>query len=283
MQKYRIIHVVLICICILYSCKTEPSKSKLTQNSELKGITPPIQLKNGSTEIIIPDLFKGHPSIVKVISDSSLSPHYDEESDKIIITINQELSTQLANLKIQTLLGSYDLLLVAPLEKRVAFMLQDQRYNSVWLEGNFNGWATYEMHITHGGQWVTTLDLKPDKYEYYFLVDGVKKLDHSEQADSLAEFSYLDLNPQINSSNPNISNFQHSDNNWSVRITNSDVEFVYWNNLLIDHEKIDEQVSFQLPNQCFRDSSSSIRVYGSNRNSGSQALRIPLRFGQPIL
>ncbi|MDD5438762.1 MAG: helix-turn-helix domain-containing protein [Candidatus Omnitrophica bacterium] len=60
------------------------------------------------------------------------------------------------------------------IEKCVDFELMAPEAKKVSLTGSFNSWAKtgIEMAKSKAGLWKTTVNLKPGKYEYKFIVDG---------------------------------------------------------------------------------------------------------------
>ena len=60
------------------------------------------------------------------------------------------------------------------LEKDVPFEFYAPLAKEVSLAGTFNGWEALKCRLQKAGngQWRTTLQLKPGRYEYRFLVDG---------------------------------------------------------------------------------------------------------------
>jgi len=63
--------------------------------------------------------------------------------------------------------------------KRVNFSLLAPEAQNVSLAGNFNGWSTqaHPLKKSTKGKWKISIDLKPDRYEYRFLVDGIWRND----------------------------------------------------------------------------------------------------------
>jgi 1,4-alpha-glucan branching enzyme len=59
--------------------------------------------------------------------------------------------------------------------KQVDFMLSAPEAKTVVLAGDFNDWDTHSHPLKKDSKkkWKISLDLKPGKYEYRFLVDGV--------------------------------------------------------------------------------------------------------------
>jgi len=61
------------------------------------------------------------------------------------------------------------------LTRKVAFEFPSPEAKEVYLVGEFNNWDTQAnlMKKDRKGLWKTTLSLKPGRYEYRFLVDGI--------------------------------------------------------------------------------------------------------------
>ena len=59
--------------------------------------------------------------------------------------------------------------------KRVNFRLSAPEAQNVFLAGDFNGWDVHSHSLKKDskGMWKISIDLKPGKYEYRFIVDGV--------------------------------------------------------------------------------------------------------------
>jgi 1,4-alpha-glucan branching enzyme len=64
---------------------------------------------------------------------------------------------------------------MAEKKKRVNFSVYAPEAKSVYLVGSFNGWSLDADPMKEGnnGTWKKTKYLKPDTYEYKFVVDGV--------------------------------------------------------------------------------------------------------------
>jgi len=60
------------------------------------------------------------------------------------------------------------------IEKCVDFELMAPEAKKVYLTGSFNAWSKtgLEMSKSKAGLWKTSVNLKPGKYEYKFIVDG---------------------------------------------------------------------------------------------------------------
>jgi len=59
--------------------------------------------------------------------------------------------------------------------KRVNFRLSAPEAQNVFLAGDFNGWDVHSHPLKKDskGTWKISIDLKPGRYEYRFIVDGV--------------------------------------------------------------------------------------------------------------
>jgi hypothetical protein len=62
---------------------------------------------------------------------------------------------------------------LASARKKAVFHLFNATAVSVYVSGDFNGWAISPMNRREDGFWEATLDLAPGRYEYKFVVDGV--------------------------------------------------------------------------------------------------------------
>ena len=62
----------------------------------------------------------------------------------------------------------------APPRVKVAFVLPDRGAKQVSLSGDFNGWSpnATPMKRDEAGNWETTVELAPGRYQYKFVLDG---------------------------------------------------------------------------------------------------------------
>lgn len=63
----------------------------------------------------------------------------------------------------------------APTRRRITFRLEDGAAQRVAVAGTFSDWDVkpIDMHCDGSGNWKAVVLLKPGRYEYRFLVDGV--------------------------------------------------------------------------------------------------------------
>ena len=74
-----------------------------------------------------------------------------------------------------------------PVSRRVAITVKAAEARDVRVTGEFTGWGTQGIRLSHdgAGRWRTVLTLEPGEYQYRLLVDGAWK-DHAEAAQRVA-------------------------------------------------------------------------------------------------
>jgi 1,4-alpha-glucan branching enzyme len=62
----------------------------------------------------------------------------------------------------------------AALTRPATFLVIEPHAQRVFLSGEFNNWSTDQMPLRRDqqGHWEATIDLKPGRYQYKFVVDG---------------------------------------------------------------------------------------------------------------
>ncbi|MCZ8214903.1 MAG: alpha-amylase family glycosyl hydrolase, partial [Cyclobacteriaceae bacterium] len=159
----------------------------------------------------------------------------------------------------------------------------------VKIKGEFNGWNANQTILTLSNEvFQSTLNLKPGRYQYLFVIDG-REIRDPENKDSVENGmggwnSVLQLPKPDPAKLPLLSTESFSENKVTLKLSNeANLVKVYWQNFEIDEVSKDgKSITIQIPEAAKNSKRSFIRAWAANDEGISNDVLIPLDNGKVI-
>ncbi len=280
---------IVLALLFLFSCKPEvtiESKTKtFPKKSEIVGLASPIQLNTGVTEIDLSDFF---PLLEKI--DTVYIPKFPKSivaKGKTKISINPKELPLLSVLKV--LVNSFEYSLLLKKSKKINYTFiykpKNNKLKKVQIMGEMNAWNPQNNTLEQkNGQWETTFEVEPGKFQYLLVLDGKQQLD-PQNTDSVPNGSgkynsLLKIGKSNTSPAPKLSTFTHSSEQITLQIANNNLEtIVLYNNSQIAKEEKGTTLFINIPKAARQKKRTFIRVYSYGKGGFSNDLLIPLENG----
>lgn len=159
----------------------------------------------------------------------------------------------------------------------------------VKIKGEFNGWNANQTILTPSNEvFQSTLNLKPGRYQYLFVIDG-REIRDPENKDSVENGmggwnSVLQLPKPDPAKLPLLSTESFSENKVTLKLSNTAMLVkIYWQNFEIDEvSKEGKSITIEIPEAAKNCKRSFIRAWAANDEGISNDVLIPLDNGKVI-
>lgn len=290
-QTSYLLSILLLVGILFSSCEPENYTIPIPLQSEIVGLSTPIQLSATETEIDLEDYFM-NPSLIDSVAydKEQISAELNKDKTKLTITPTSNLN-YLNNISIYIKNDKYDFLVRKSLrEKRtISYNIPEgDKVELVQVVGDLNSWNPKATPMkTDGKTWSVDLFLNPGRYPYQIVVDGGWQLDPKNKekvSNGMGGFnSLLVVEKPTLTELPFLYTKDFVDSAINVGFTNRPKEiFAYWDNYKIEHSIDNEKITLHIPHNARQQSRSTLRVYSYNEKGQSNELNIPLENGLPI-
>lgn len=277
------IPTLLTVISLVVACSAGSPHRDL-QESPMVGLATPFQLQPGSDTLWVQDYFMDPSLVDDVQAPEELTATLTDSSRFVII--EGEMSMPIADLTFQIENTSYHVPILKSKKRSVTITYKpDSNYNEVLLKGEMNNWTASRSPMQFSeGTWNIELQLQPGAYEYMFVADGEEILDPSN--DSIVpngmggKNAVLTVQGPDENALPKVATHAHSGESITVQATNIDSVLAYWQNMRIETQTNDDQITISIPEQAAQLERSFIRLWGYNELGYSNDLLIPLQNGR---
>jgi cyclomaltodextrinase / maltogenic alpha-amylase / neopullulanase len=249
----------------------------------------PIQLDAEQTLIYLDDFLTDSVFADSVLIDNKKVDFY-QNNKTILYRIDEKKPIKpLILLKIWSEGKSADIILKRSERINYLFLFDSkgEKYESVQLKGNFNGWVASETVLTQeNGIWGVLLKLNRGKYEYLVVANGKEMTDPNNLATidngQGGKNSVLTIGSQ-SGSEPLMWTESIENEEILIKVKNNPEKiFVLWNNILLDSNFVrreDSKLKIKVPNFAKGIEKSTIRVFSFNKEGAGNDIYIPLRKG----
>ncbi len=274
---------------VSFSCN--PKLTPLPDVRFIPGIAAPIRLAGDQNEVILADLVPDPRIIDSVVVDGQKMNLATDKSGFSFSTPDATPPMFEMRIYSQGNWQSVPVIKSRKIKHQYVFDPKNDKYNTVQLSADFNGWTASRTSLElKDGQWTTTLDLDPGRYQYQLVTDGITRLDpaNPDSADNnLGGFnSVLKIGLMDRSFTPFLftKNQEQNDRELNIGYNNKPSGFmVFWQNILLDStysESDDDGIEIEIPSEASGLGRSYIRVYAWNEQGLSNDLLIPLEGGR---
>ncbi len=293
--SYRAQCIALLCCLFLgFACKKDaPVRASLdrTAATAITGVATPIQLNEGTTEIVLADYFRKPQAIDSInIVGKGLTAVLADNKETVKLTATGA-EAYLTNLTFYAKGVAYDILAKKSLRQKAVLTYDvpaGKKVTKVQIVGDLNNWNPATTPMTkEGNRWIANLSLNPGRYPYKFVVDDVWVNDPANQ-DSIGN-GMGGFNSLLIVEKPNLANlaFLHtkSADNGVVKIgfTNQPQGVLaYYQNHLLETKHTDNELEIIIPELKNAPERSYLRVYAYNDKGLSNDLKIPLSKGKVL-
>jgi glycosidase len=275
--------ILLLSLFSFFSCKKEITDRQLLS----KGMTTPIYLDKGTTEIYLTDYILQ----TSVIDSIEKSKYYKTELAKdkktLKLTPNKYFKS-IQNLKLYLSGTSYDIPIFKYIKKSVSFSFPKKEAKKVAFKSQIVGWQTVPMQ-DKSTFWEYKTELDPGNYEYLFVVDGKEQLDPNNPkkiSNGMGGYNSLYLIPDKSKKKPFIISESEKGNSFILKSKNTiEAAYVYLGHELLSNKYVNlstdaHSITIQIPE--YSKEKSNIRVYAYNFFGRGNDVLIPIANGRVI-
>ncbi|PVX51773.1 glycosidase [Balneicella halophila] len=244
----------------------------------------PIVLDLDSTVLYLEDYVYDATKIDSISGFDNISWNKDE---KKCIIYSSDTIPMLSTLKLHIDGQKYDLAIKKSLKQKVYL-----KYNAkspddkVLLKGEMTSWATLEPANIEGKTNIFSFTIPPGNYQYIYLVNDKEKLapQVTKVDNNNGGYNSL-LTVEGSKTKPTLSTYSFTDEKVTLKVENVENIIVFWENIEVPNSMVkrhNDKVEIVIPERASENQRSYIRVWGSNDNSFSNDILIPLQDGKVL-
>jgi glycosidase len=281
LSKYN--YSLLLSACIFFiACQPDPKD--YTDKQLIFGLASVVTLTHDTSYVNLED-YVLEPAIIDSISVPSTLQAMRKGN---MLALVGTLPEWIGDLKLWVKEQAYDI----PVQQS-RFYTRTFTYKGlakeVKIKGEFNGWNANQTILTLSNEvFQSTLNLKPGRYQYLFVIDG-REIRDPENKDSVENGmggwnSVLQLPKPDPAKLPLLSTESFSENKVTLKLSNeANLVKVYWQNFEIDEVSKDgKSITIQIPEAAKNSNRSFIRAWAANDEGISNDVLIPLDNGKVI-
>lgn len=281
LSKYN--YSLLLSACIFFiAC--QPEQKDYTDKQVIFGLASVVTLTHDTSYVNLED-YVLEPAIIDSIS---VPPTLQAMRKDNMLLLVGALPEWIGDLKLWVKEQAY----IIPVQQS-RFYTRTFTYKGlakeVKIKGEFNGWNANQTILTLSNEvFQSTLNLKPGRYQYLFVIDG-REIRDPENKDSVENGmggwnSVLQLPKPDPAKLPLLSTESFSENKVTLKLSNeAKVVKVYWQNFEIDEVSKDgKSITIQIPEAAKNSKRSFIRAWAANDEGISNDVLIPLDNGKVI-
>ncbi|NBW36011.1 MAG: alpha-amlyase [Cytophagia bacterium] len=281
LSKYN--YSLLLSACIFFiACQPDPKD--YTDKQVIFGLASVITLTHDTSYVNLED-YVLEPAIIDSIS---VPPTLQAMRKDNMLLLVGALPEWISDLKLWVKEQAY----IIPVQQSRFYtrtFTYKGRAKEVKIKGEFNGWNANQTILTPSNEvFQSTLNLKPGRYQYLFVVDG-REIRDPENKDSVENGmggwnSVLQLPKPDPAKLPLLSTESFSESKVTLKLSSeANLVKVYWQNFEIDEiSKDGKSITIQIPEAAKNSKRSFIRAWAANDEGISNDVLIPLDNGKVI-
>ncbi len=280
-------------VILIASCSREKEYPSINSDSNIIGLTLPVNLNVGETRIPLADFYLNTGSIEGVVIPGLSKEDYQYDGDFITIESSTDMPAFLhMDVTANGITESIPLLRSAKQEVVLQFDPGEDQYENVTVRGEFNGWTAGRPDFEYkDGTWSASLMLSPGTYQYLLVLDGVDGLDpaNPNQIDNnMGGFnSLLSVGMDIAEKVPVIYTDEYEDDEIKIGFEReTDGLVVFWQNIHLPVEFVELEsgkYEIEIPEATKSLQRSFLRAWAWNEYGVSNDILIPLEYGKVLI
>jgi glycosidase len=288
MKLPRLLGIGFITGLFLVSCTPR------SERSPLQSPLLPILLSLDSTEVFLDDFFGQTSQIDSVFYNTKkLTPLSVTNSKNGKVIIRSQPSNGLGLLTLWSINDHWNIPVFPCETQEITYRLQGwDGIQSMHLKGDLNGWSSTATPLSFDGEgWTCSLQLPRGKHPYRLMMDGIERTDPNNPNIAPNGFggfnSILQVGEDVLHLPISIQKVGEKTRTTRFEVTTSPnaLLHVFWDSKVVAQLITDSNgfASFGIPAIAFKKERSDIQLWAHKDEQRSQEIRVPLRFGAPIL